>query len=185
MELPVFPLHQEPSSSHNSTGMATAPAMATDPTGGVYYNSGLAKSEGMKRKWLVNQPPQCHPPNNKALLRAYCLGPRWWFQIFFYVHPENWGNDPIWRLHIFQMCWFNYQLEVYIPENYGEGMICNIVFIWKSLKTRWKSWDTPKWWALEKVDSGFKSGHFWYLLDFWGVNLWFGSWRGQFFLICS
>ena len=21
----------------------------------------------------------------------------WWFQIFFYVHPELWGNDPIWR----------------------------------------------------------------------------------------
>ena len=21
--------------------------------------------------------------------------PRWWFQIFFYVHPYPWGNDPI------------------------------------------------------------------------------------------
>ena len=25
--------------------------------------------------------------------------------IIFYFHPENWGNDPIWRLHIFQMGW--------------------------------------------------------------------------------
>ena len=31
--------------------------------------------------------------------------------------------------HIFQMGWFNHQLEVYIPENYGEGMVWNIVFI--------------------------------------------------------
>ena len=23
----------------------------------------------------------------------------WWFQIFFYVHPEPWGNDPIWRAY--------------------------------------------------------------------------------------
>ena len=30
---------------------------------------------------------------------------RWWFQFFFKFHPENWGNDPIWRLHIFQMGW--------------------------------------------------------------------------------
>ena len=29
-----------------------------------------------------------------------------------------------------------------------------------SLKTN--GWRAPKWWALEKVDSGFKYGHFWY-----------------------
>ena len=29
----------------------------------------------------------------------------------FYVHPEPWGNDPIWLAHIFQMGWFNHQLE--------------------------------------------------------------------------
>ncbi len=23
--------------------------------------------------------------------------PRWWFQIYFYFHPDPWGNDPIWR----------------------------------------------------------------------------------------
>ncbi len=23
----------------------------------------------------------------------------------FYFHPEPWGNDPIWRTHIFQMGW--------------------------------------------------------------------------------
>ena len=27
----------------------------------------------------------------------------WWFQIFFIFTPILWGNDPIWRLHIFQM----------------------------------------------------------------------------------
>ena len=33
--------------------------------------------------------------------------------IFFSFHPEPWGNDPIWRAywHIFQMGWFNHQLE--------------------------------------------------------------------------
>ena len=25
------------------------------------------------------------------------LQTRWWFQRLLYVHPENWGNDPIWR----------------------------------------------------------------------------------------
>ena len=24
--------------------------------------------------------------------------PRWWFQICFYVHPDPWGNDPIWLI---------------------------------------------------------------------------------------
>ena len=24
---------------------------------------------------------------------------RWWFQIFFYFHPDPWGNDPIWRAY--------------------------------------------------------------------------------------
>ena len=28
----------------------------------------------------------------------------------FNVHPENWGNDPIWLAHVFQMGWFNHQL---------------------------------------------------------------------------
>ncbi len=23
----------------------------------------------------------------------------WWFQIFFYVYPEPWGNDPTWRAY--------------------------------------------------------------------------------------
>ncbi len=36
----------------------------------------------------------------------------WWFWIFFYFHPETLGKmDPIWRLHIFQMGWFNHQLD--------------------------------------------------------------------------
>ena len=29
------------------------------------------------------------------------LGPRWWFHIFGYFHPKNWGNDPICLAHIF------------------------------------------------------------------------------------
>ena len=32
-------------------------------------------------------------------------------EIFFHVHPDPWGNDPIWRPHIFQVGWFNHQLE--------------------------------------------------------------------------
>ena len=33
----------------------------------------------------------------------------------FYFHPEIWGNDPIWLMtHIFQMGWFNHQLDGYI-----------------------------------------------------------------------
>ena len=41
---------------------------------------------------------------------------RWWFQMFLEFSPlNNWGNDPIWRLHIFQMGWFNHQLVMYLP----------------------------------------------------------------------
>ena len=35
----------------------------------------------------------------------------WWFSKIFYFHPFIWGNDPIWRLHIFQMGWLNHQLS--------------------------------------------------------------------------
>ena len=34
-----------------------------------------------------------------------------WMQIFFNVHPELWGNDPIGLAHIFQMGCFNHQLD--------------------------------------------------------------------------
>ena len=34
----------------------------------------------------------------------------WWFQIFFIV-PPIWGNDSQFDEHIFQMGWFNHQLE--------------------------------------------------------------------------
>ena len=31
---------------------------------------------------------------------------RWWFQIcFFNVHPDPWGNDPIWRAFFWGMGW--------------------------------------------------------------------------------
>ena len=33
---------------------------------------------------------------------------------FLYVHPDLWGNDPIWLAHMFQMGWFNQ------PERYFE-----------------------------------------------------------------
>ena len=32
--------------------------------------------------------------------------------IIFYVHPEPWGNDPIFDKHIFQTGWFNHQLVI-------------------------------------------------------------------------
>ena len=38
---------------------------------------------------------------------------------------DPWGNDPIWRLHIFQMGWNNHQLDLIIklttggPQNDG------------------------------------------------------------------
>ena len=38
---------------------------------------------------------------------------RWWFQRFFIFAP-TWGNDPIWLIDIFQMGWFNHQLERYL-----------------------------------------------------------------------
>ena len=30
----------------------------------------------------------------------------WWSETFVYVHPDPWGNDPIWLAHIFQMGWW-------------------------------------------------------------------------------
>ena len=48
----------------------------------------------------------------------------------FYFHPDPWGNDPIWRAHIFQMGWFNHQpvicfchfkSGVYFNQNQGFG----------------------------------------------------------------
>ena len=33
---------------------------------------------------------------------------RWWFQIFFYVHPESWGDDPTGRAY-FPTGWLNHQ----------------------------------------------------------------------------
>ena len=33
------------------------------------------------------------------------------FKHFWNLHPDPWGNDPIWLIHIFQVGWFNHQLE--------------------------------------------------------------------------
>ena len=37
------------------------------------------------------------------------------FTYIFYVHPETWGNDEKFDEHIFQMGWFNHQLEFHLP----------------------------------------------------------------------
>ena len=34
------------------------------------------------------------------------------FKYFWNVHPNPWGNDPIWLAHIFQMGWFNHHLYI-------------------------------------------------------------------------
>ena len=37
---------------------------------------------------------------------------RRWFQIIFFFHPNNWGNDPIWLMtNISELAWFNHQLD--------------------------------------------------------------------------
>ncbi len=40
-----------------------------------------------------------------------CVRQDRWFQIFLVFNP-TWWNDPIWLAHIFQMGWFNHQLEI-------------------------------------------------------------------------
>ena len=36
----------------------------------------------------------------------------WWFETFFIFTPIPGKNDPIWLAHIFQMGWFNHQLDI-------------------------------------------------------------------------
>ena len=33
----------------------------------------------------------------KSALEKFTHKARWWFQTFFYFHPDPWQNDPIWR----------------------------------------------------------------------------------------
>ena len=48
----------------------------------------------------------------------------WWFQNCFYFHPDPWGNDPIWRLHMFQKgFWFHHQLEKVFPISKTESIM--------------------------------------------------------------
>ena len=59
------------------------------------------------------EPPTFPPRKSRpysGIKDSWWLITRWWFQIFFIFNPFFWGNDPIWRLHIFQMGWFNHQL---------------------------------------------------------------------------
>ena len=56
-----------------------------------------------KTRWLVGFQisgviTKCHPFGQIQTIQT-----GWWFQIFFIFTPILWGNDPIWRLHIFQM----------------------------------------------------------------------------------
>ncbi len=43
----------------------------------------------------LTEKPLCQKINQFEV-RKYA---RWWFQIFFYFHPDTWGNDPIWRAY--------------------------------------------------------------------------------------
>ena len=56
------------------------------------------------------------------------------FKYFFHFHPENWGNDPIWLAHIFQMGWFNHQLEN--QERRWEGLFSLHAPSWPGLPPR-------------------------------------------------
>ena len=47
-------------------------------------------------------------------------------QTFCIFHPIPWGNDPIWRSHMFQMGWFNHQLAMFINT-------CNEHFQWPDI----------------------------------------------------
>ena len=59
-------------------------------------------------------------------------------QIFFDFHPEPWGDDPIWLIHIFQRGWFNHQLAM-IFFGWIFWMICCCGFWWKWLY--YSGWD--------------------------------------------
>ena len=48
---------------------------------------------------------------------------RWWFQIFLEFSPRTLGKmNPFWLAHIFQMGWFNHQLEKF--ESWGSTTRC-------------------------------------------------------------
>ena len=54
-------------------------------------------------KWLNQSEPQ------KKTCRAAGYITGWWFQTFFYFHPDPWGNDPIVTSIFFKLGWFNHQ----------------------------------------------------------------------------
>ena len=56
--------------------------------------------------------------NHRVQLWKFGVSPtawfcRWWFQIFLFL-PEQWGDDPVWLINIFQMGW-NHQLLLTSP----------------------------------------------------------------------
>ena len=49
-----------------------------------------------------------------------------WFHIFFYFHPENWGNYFHFDEHIVQMGWFNHQpvfFVAFLQQNHWENSV--------------------------------------------------------------
>ncbi len=102
---------------------------------------------------------------------------RWWqLKQFWNFHPDPLGfHDPIWRLHIFQMGWFNHQLGD-IPNKYPlykvdmgliiKGTIPRVppfslwmeIFMWSLSGNRISREDSVTWlWWVEEVEEG--DGH--------------------------
>lgn len=72
----------------------------------------------------------------------------WWFQIFSDVHPDSWGNHPIWQKK-FQLGWFNHQRTI-IWENVGLELFSFASWPCKSeqprnidRKVKWSKCPTP------------------------------------------
>ena len=76
---------------------------------------------------------------------------RWWFHIYFYFHPDPWKNDPIWRLHMFQMGWFNHQLVTrWWHDAHDAGMMVPVLAI--RVCTIWRSSScAPPWHRLRSL----------------------------------
>ena len=76
----------------------------------------------------------------------------------FYFHPENWGNDPI-LTHIFQMGWFNHQLDiVFIQQKKPLGPMNPTPLLVHMLHYgHFPRWD-PKPWMKTEGSMGFAGG---------------------------
>ena len=80
---------------------------------------------------------------------------RWWCFKYFYFHPDPWGNDPIWLVHIFQMGWWtNHQLLVTLSSHKSHKHLVDLEAV------NWKVHDFQKKHHLENHRNSY---HF-----FWG-----------------